>query len=402
VENSTLIGGSEADLVYGIAVDPTGVWVAGATTSTNFATHTQYGNGLSFGFVAKLSVDLAVQEWCVSFGGYGNEYTQQGAFAVAVDTNHNTYATGFTQSAQFPTSLDWSTTQPKQNSLNGPTNAFVVKVGADGYLTDGYSTYLGGSVFDIGYGIAVDSAGHAFVTGLTSSPDFPTNGATSHGSPGQGYVAFVTELSADGSSSLYSELLGGTKTIDSDFPRDQGSAIAVDPKGEAYVTGSTCSSDFPTTPGAYQTAPPSACPGYGLPLSAFAAKLSNTGQLLHATYLGGGGSVTGNSIAINRLGDIYIAGTTSSGVFPGTSPITVNPSAGFVSEFDSKLETLKMSKFLGAVINGVATFHPASLPVGPGGDPDSVYTAGYRYRPGTDVNNVDNEDAFVVKLSDTP
>jgi hypothetical protein len=118
--------------------------------------------------------------------------------------------------------------------------------------------------------------------------------------------------------------------------------------------------------------------------------------------LGGGGSVTGNSIAINRLGDIYIAGTTSSGVFPGTSPITVNPSAGFVSEFDSKLETLKMSKFLGAVINGVATFHPASLPVGPGGDPDSVYTAGYRYRPGTDVNNVDNEDAFVVKLSDTP
>jgi Beta-propeller repeat len=402
VMNSTLIGGSELDLAYGIAVDPTGVWVAGVTNSTNFATHTQYGNGLVTGFVAKLSVDLAVQEWCVSFGGYGNEYTVQGAYAVAVDTNHNAYATGFTESAQFPTSLDWSTTQPMQKSLNGPTNAFVVKVGADGYLTDGYSTYLGGSVYDIGYGIAVDSAGHAFVTGLTSSPDFPTNGAASHGSPGQGSVAFVTELSADGSSSLYSVLLGGTKSINTDYPRDQGSAIAVDPNGEAYVTGSTCSSDFPTTPGAYQTAPPSACPAYGIPLSAFAAKLSNTGQLLRATYLGGGGSVNGTSIAINRLGDIYIAGTTSSGVFPGTSPITVNPTAGFVSEFDSKLETLKMSKFLGAVINGVATFHPASLPVGPGGDPDSVYTAGYRYRPGTDVNNVDNEDAFVVKLSDTP
>jgi hypothetical protein len=402
VMNSTLVGGNEADLAYGIAVDPTGVWVAGETNSTNFATHTQFGWGSWNGFVVKLSVDLAVQEWCVSFGGFGRE--QQGALAIAVDANHNAYATGPTQSAEFPTTWNWSSTQPKQKSLNGITNAFVVKVGADGYLTDGYSTYLGGSNYDIGYGIAVDSAGHAFVTGITSSPDFPTNGATSHGSPGQGYVAFVTELSTDGSSSLYSVFLGGTKTTDTNYPEDQGSAIAVDPNGEAYVAGTTCSSDFPTTPRAYQTAPPSACrgAGYPFPLSAFAAKLSNTGQLLHATYLGGGGTVISNSIAINRLGDIYIAGTTSSGVFPGTSPITVNPTAGFVSEFDSKFLTLKMSKFLGAVINGVATFHPADLPVGPGGDPDSVYTAGYRFRPGTNTKDVDNEDAFVVKLSDTP
>jgi len=405
VMNSTLIGGSDTDEVSGIAVDPTGVWVAGGTNSRNFATHTQYGNGLSFGFVAKLSVDLAVQEWCVSFGGYGNVYTQQSALAVAVDTNHNAYATGFTQSAQFPTSLDWSTTQPLQKSLHGSSNAFVVKVGAAGYLTDGYSTYLGGSITDSGFGIAVDSAGHAFVTGSTSSPDFPTNGATSHGSPGQGgSVVFVTELSVDGSSSLYSVLLGGTKTIDTDYPQDLGSAIAVDPKGEAYITGSACSSDFPTTPGAYQTTPPSACRGVEEISSAFAAKLSNTGQLLHATYLGGlNGTVSGNSIAINSLGDIYIAGTTSTGVFPGTSPITVKPTAGFVSEFDYKLLTLKTSKFLGAAVNGVATFHPANQPVSPEDDPDSVYTVGYRFQPGT-VNQLvdDNAHAFVVKLSDTP
>jgi hypothetical protein len=402
VMNSTLIGGSETDVAFGIAVDPTGVWVAGETISTNFATHSQFGWGSWNGFVAKLSVDLAVQEWCVSFGGFGGEV--QGAFAIAVDTNHNAYATGFTKSTEFPTTRNWSSTQPMQDSLKGLTNAFVVKVGADGYLTDGYSTYLGGSVYDIGYGIAVDSAGHAFVTGLTKSPDFPTNGATSHGSPGQGSVAFVTELSPDGSSSLYSELLGGTKTSNADYPLDWGNAIAVDPKGEAYVAGIACSSDFPTTPGAYQTTPPSACLGGYFATdfwSAFAAKLSNTGQLLHATYLGGGGGVTGISLAINSLGDIYIAGTTSSGVFPGTSPITVNPTAGFVSEFDSKLETLKMSKFLGAAITGVATFHPANPPAGTA-DPDSVYTAGYRYRPGTSTQNPDNEDAFVVKLSDTP
>jgi hypothetical protein len=405
VMNSTLIGGSETDLAFGIAVDPTGVWVAGETTSTNFATHTQFGWGSWNGFVAKLSVDLAVQEWCVSFGGFGGEV--QGAFAIAVDTNHNAYATGFTTSTEFPTTRNWSSTQPMQDSLKGFSNAFIVKVGADGYLTDGYSTYLGGSVGDAGYGIAVDSAGHAFVTGSTFSPDFPTNGATSHGSPGQGgSVVFVTELSPDGSSSLYSELLGGTKTSNTDYPLDWGNAIAVDPKGEAYVAGIACSSDFPATPGAYQATPPSDCSLSTDSVtdfqSAFAAKLSNTGQLLHATYLGGGGSVNGISLAINRLGDIYIADTTSSGVFPGTSPITVNPTAGFVSEFDYKLETLKMSKFLGAAITGVATFHPANLPVGPGGDPDSVYTAGYRYRPGTSTQNLDNEDAFVVKLSDTP
>jgi len=406
VLNSTLIGGNGTDGAFGVAVDATGVWVAGVTSSTNFATHTQFGYGFWNGFVAKLSVDLSVQEWCVSFGGHGDFEAQQGAIAIALYTNHNAYVTGFTQSDDFPTSLDWSTTlQPKQKSLHGSMDAFVVKVGADGYLTDGYSTYLGGSGLDMGYGIAVDSAGHAFVTGLTGSSDFPTNGATSHGSPGQGNVAFVTELSPDGSSSLYSVLLGGTKTNDTDYPLDQGSAIAVDRVGEAYVTGSACSSDFPTTPGTYQGSPLSAC----LPLdtdfqSAFVAKLSNTGQLLHATYLAGiDGTVNGTSLAINRLGDIYIGGTSATGQLPGgAAPIPVNPTAGFLAEFDSKLETAKFSKFLGAGVNGVATFHPASLPVGPGGDPDSVYTAGFRYRPDTSTQNIDNQDAFVVKLSDTP
>jgi hypothetical protein len=113
--------------------------------------------------------------------------------------------------------------------------------------------------------------------------------------------------------------------------------------------------------------------------------------------------VNGTSLAINRLGDIYIGGTSATGQLPGgAAPIPVNPTAGFLAEFDSKLETAKFSKFLGAGVNGVATFHPASLPVGPGGDPDSVYTAGFRYRPDTSTQNIDNQDAFVVKLSDTP
>jgi hypothetical protein len=407
VMNSTLIGGFETDEAYGIAVDATGVWVSGGTTSRNFSTHPQFGNGYWNGFVAKLSVDLSIQEWCVTFGGFGDYRVLQLATAIAVDTNHNAYVTGLTQSVDFPTSLYLSSTlKPKQKALDGEMDAFVVKVGAAGYLTDGYSTYLGGSGGDVGLGIAVDGAGHAFVTGETGSSDFPTNGASSFGSTGrQGSEAFVTELSQDGSGSLYSMRLGGTQTLSTPYPEDQGIAIAVDAAGEAYVTGIACSSDFPVTAGAVQSKPPSSCLPFGADYqSAFAAKLSNTGELLHSTYFGAAdGKVNGNSIAINRLGDIYIGGSTTSGFFPGTNTITVDPVAGFLSEFDANLETLKFSKFLGATVYGVATFHPIynGPHLGPE-DPDSVYTAGYRYRPGTDTSNVDNQDAFVVKLSDTP
>jgi hypothetical protein len=406
VMDSTLIGGNETDEVFGIDVDATGVWVTGGTNSKNFSTHPQFAYGNWNGFVAKLGTDLSFQEWCVTFGGFGDSNGLQLATAIAVDTNYNAYVTGLTTSVDFPTSLYTTTTlQPKQQSLQGEINAFVVKVGADGYLTDGYSTYLGGPGGAVGAGIAVDGAGHAFVTGQAGS-GFPTNGANSHGSPGrQGSVAFVTELSPDGSSSLYSVLLGGTQTFSTPYPEDQGLAIAVDAAGEAYVTGIACSTDFPTTGGVVQVKPPSVClPFVADHQSAFVTKLSNTGQLLRSTYFGGtDGKVNGNSIAINRLGDIYVGGSTTTGMFPGTNTITVNPVAGFLSEFDSNLDTLEFSKFLGATVYSVAVFHPTySGPhLGPQ-DPDSVFAAGYRYRPGTDTTNVNNQDAFVVKLSDAP
>jgi hypothetical protein len=406
---STLIGGSDTDVATGIAVNSSGVWITGTTDSPNFSTHTEFGYGYWNGFVVKLSQDLSQLNWCVTFGGNGDQYTYQGSNAIAIDANSDAYVAGNTSSADFPTSQYFSSTlKPKQESFGGNGDAFVVKVGPDGYLTSGYSTYLGGSKDDSAYGIAVDSVGHAFVTGYTASSDFPTNAAPSHGSLANGgTVAFVTELSKDGSHSLYSVLLGGTKSAQYPYPLDQGSAIVVDATDEAYITGTSCTSDFPTNANSFQKGPPSAC----LPLtpgqfyqSAFVAKLSGTGSLLYSSYLGGtNGYVNGNSIAIDSSQNIYVAGLTSTSQFPDGPNITLNPTAGFVTKFHPKLYTIESTIFLGAAITNIAEFEPVlvrGFVTGP--PPPQVLTSGYRYRPGSPSLDVKYLDAFVVEVAFNP
>ena len=406
VLSSTLIGGSGTDQATGIAVDDTGVWVTGATNSIDFSTHTAFGLGFWNGFVANLSPDLGKLNWCVTFGGSGDQYVYQGSNAIVLDANHAVYAAGETASSSFPVSQDFSSTlRAKQHTLHGSSNAFVVKVGPDGYLNSGYATYLGGSKQDSANGIAVDNAGHAFVTGYTTSKDFPTNSAKSHGSLAKGgSVAFITELSKDGSQSLYSVLLGGTKSAQHPYPLDGGSAIAVDASGEAYVTGTSCTSDFPTNASSFQPTPPSAC----LPetagkfyQSAFVAKLDASGDLLYATYLGGeNGYVNGNSIAVDEQENIYVAGLTSTSAFPGAPAIALNPTAGFLTEFDPKLETIESTKFLGASITNIALFTPElTLGLGNSTNTPMVLTAGYRYRPGSPSIATTYQDVFVVMLS---
>jgi hypothetical protein len=409
VLNSTLIGGSDTEYVGTIAVDETGVWVSGMTDSLNFSTHTQFAHGFWNGFVAKLTPDLSVLDWCVTFGGVGDQTIFQGAYAIAVDPNHAAYVTGTTGSVDFPTSLYTSTTlQPKQQAFAGGVyDAFVVKVGADGYLTSGYSTYLGGSGMDFGYGIAVDNVGHAYVTGTTSSSDFPTNGAVSHGAPNtNGTVAFITELSTDGSQSLYSVLLGGTKTFQGTYPLDGGNAIAVDASGTAYVTGYACSADFPTTAQAFQASPPSACipkPAGDDYQSAFVTKLNSTGTLLYSTYLGGAeGSTQGYSIGFDHLGDTFVGGTTTTGLFPDVPVTTVNPSAGFLTKLHPKLMTMAYTTFLGADVYGIDVTDPVSTTGTYSASGATIYTAGDRYIPKSDTTQVSNLDAFVVTLLDTP
>jgi hypothetical protein len=199
---------------------------------------------------------------------------------IAVDSAGNAYVTGQAPSSNFPTTPGAFQT----NLAAGTAVAFVSKLNPTGSALV-YSTYLGGSFNDSGAGIAVDSAGNAYVTGLTQSSNFPTTpGAfqTNKASGTNGSDAFVTKLNPTGSALVYSTYLGGGGVFGT-----TARGIAIDSAGHAYVTGSTASANFPTTPGAFQTA----LMGTALPLNAFVTKFNPTGSaLVYSTYLGGSGS----------------------------------------------------------------------------------------------------------------
>src|SRR6266568_3527378 len=168
-----------------------------------------------------------------------------------------------------------------------------------------YSTFLGGSFEDEGSGIAVDAAGNAYVTGMTASINFPTTPGAFNTTNGQFPEAFVTKLDPAGSTLVYSTYLGGNGD-------DRGRGIAVDSQGNAYVTGATLSTDFPTTVGAFQTASRGSA-------ESFVTKLDPTGStLVYSTYLGGGGPDVGSGIAVDADGNAYVTGYTTSPTFPTT------------------------------------------------------------------------------------
>jgi hypothetical protein len=245
---STYLGGASGDAAYGIAVDIQGnAHVTGTTYSTNFpvtplAFQMSYQGSAGTGdaFVSKLNpAGQGSQSLIYSTylgGSAGNE-----AYGIAVDSQGSAYVTGFTCSGNFPvTPLAFQTTY---HPASCP--AFVTKFNPTG--TDlVYSTYLGGSYSDYGFGIAVDAAGNAYVAGTTYSADFPTTPDAFQPQRASPRTAFVTVLNSAGSAPVYSTYLGGGG--------DSGQSIAVDKAGNAYVTGWTSSSNFPTTPGAFQTA----------------------------------------------------------------------------------------------------------------------------------------------------
>jgi hypothetical protein len=201
-----------------------------------------------------------------------------------------------------------------------------------------YSTYLGGTSGEEGFGIAVDSAGNAYVTGFTASTDFPTTTGAFQSTLG-GSDTFVSKLNPTGTALVYSTYLGGTNN-------DVGYGIAVDGAGDAYVTGATQSTDFPTTPGAFQRS------SGGGGQDAFVTKLNPTGTaLVYSTYLGGTGEDRGYGIAVDTAGNAYVTGWTYSTDFP----ITVGafqtsggaPEDAFVTKLNPTGTALVYSTYLG-------------------------------------------------------
>jgi hypothetical protein len=220
--------------------------------------------------------------------------TSDGGNGIAVDASGNAYVTGFTSSVDFPL---MNPVQPAKGALG---DAFLAKLNPAGSALV-YSTYLGGNGDDVGSGVAVDSAGHAYVIGKTSSTDFPLANPMQPIYGGNS-DAFVTKFTPAGSAMIYSTYLGGNA-------EDDGLAIAVDKSGNAYATGFTFSTNFLTTSGVIQ--PTIICDAL-TPACAngFVTKLNPTGSgLIYSTYLSGGVGGSGRGIAADGAGNAYVAGT---------------------------------------------------------------------------------------------
>jgi hypothetical protein len=301
---STYLGGAKDDRAYAVAVDAAGsAYVTGYTNSTNFPTtpgaFQATDPGIAPAYVVKLNAAGSALVYGTYLGGWNGE-TGDG---IAVDAAGQAYVTGETFSPNFPT-----TPGAFDKTYHGGGDCYVAKLSADGSALV-YGTYLGGfGNPDGGSGIAVDSAGDAYVTGVTESTDFPTTpGAFQPTYGGASSDGFITKLNAYGSALLYSTYLGGDGN-------DGTYSIRVDGAGNAYVTGSTTSTyNFPTTPGAFQTTF-----GGGL-RDAFVVKLNPTGTgLVYGTYLGGSEDDEAWSVALDGASNAYVTGVTSSNDFPTT------------------------------------------------------------------------------------
>src|SRR5439155_27335562 len=222
------------------------------------------------------------------------------SFGIACHSAALAYVTGWTPSTNIPT-----TATPFQAMNRGGNEAVVTKLNAMGNSL-AYSTYLGGTLDDVGYDIAVDSAGLAYVSGRTVSTNFPTSMNPFQAmNRGQG-DGFVTKLNAQGNALAYSTYLGGTG---SDFAY----GIAVDSAGLPYVTGWTDSTNFPTSNPLQ--------PNNGGQSDAFVTKFSATGNTLaYSTYFGGTGIDSGYGIAVDSAGLAYVTGLTQSTNFPTANP----------------------------------------------------------------------------------
>ena len=325
---STYLGGSGFDQGYAIALDQLGnVYVTGQTAAIDFPTtagafQTTYGGGDAF--VAKLNPSGTA----LVYSTYLNSASGNG---IAVDSSGNAYVTGDAGSTGFPTTAGAFQTSP----LGYDT--FVTKLNSAGSALV-YSARFGGNLDDFGRGIALDSAGNAYITGWTICRStictFPAVNAFQPKYAGGYQDAFVTKINSSGSALVYSTYLGGGAILNGS--EDWGEAIAVDGAGSAYVTGYTFSPDFPVTGGAFDTTRAG--------LDAFVTKFTPNGALTYSTFLGGAGREQGQGIAVDDSGNAYVTGSTESFDNPFTSaydgfPVTAGAfqTRGSYDAFVSKL-----------------------------------------------------------------
>jgi beta-propeller repeat-containing protein/HYDIN/CFA65/VesB family protein len=380
---SSYLGGGSGEYGRGIAVDAAGnAYITGNTYSNDFPTVNAIQpakHGISDAFVTKINASGTA----VLYSTYLGDGIDDLGTRIAVDTAGNAYITGSTHSSDFPI------VNAIQPAKRGFRDAFVTKLNASGSALV-YSTYLGGGGDDYGDDIATDVAGNTYVLGATSSNDFPTVNAlqpTGHGSGD----AFVTKINADGSALVYSTYLGGSGT-------EWGAGIAVDKAGNAYVSGTTESTDFPTA-----NAIQSTNHGYR---EAFVTKFNAQGNvLIYSTYLGGGGAEWVTGIAVDNLNNVYVTGPTSSNDFPMVNALQSanHGNNAFVTKLNASGSAFLYSTYLGGIAGGTyGDILSGGIAVDSTG---SAYVSGTTYSPYfPTVNPIQSKnngisDAFVSKIN---
>jgi hypothetical protein len=392
---ATYLGGLADDQAAGVAVDSLGsAYVTGWTQSANFPlASAATGDSGTNGFVAKLDVSGSTLVYVDFIGGSGGN--DDNPTAIALDSSNNAYVTGYTCSGDFPIVNGF------QSSMTACSDGFISKLSADGSSLL-YSTYLGGSSQTQAFGIAVDASQNMYVAGETYALDFPMQNAVQPSAMpnSQGYYGdygFVTALTADGSTLIYSTYLAGSSNVAEQCyygtcwpsPYTQLSGIALDSSANAYLTGSTNTYNFPTSASAYmpsQNSPNDAQIG-------FVSELSSSGSLVYSTYFGSnnGDPTYPTAIAVDSSGSAYLTGWGySDGSFPITTPNLCDPgtygwscSYGFIAKFNPTGTALVYSTFLPPNNNSF----PQALALDA---QDDAYVVGYVYGPGmTTVNPIE-------------
>ena len=321
---STYFGGGGFDQISALAIDrDNGVYVAGSTNSSNFpvtsnAFQKQCDGGahpafcIGDAFVAKF--DSTGQKLVYSTYLGGAQYDI--AAGLAVNERGEAYIAGETGSNDFPTR------NPYQSILLGPDNAFITRLNEAGSGLV-FSTFLGGTGFDGATDIGLDGLGNIFVTGFTSSIDFPLAQAFQTNNKGGISDGFVTKFNPQASRLIYSTYYGGSGW---DYPF----RIAVNRQGDAALTGLTSSTDFPT----YRALNPTYGGGA---TDAFVALLDKSGQPDFSTYLGGTGDEYGYAVSVGCRNSIWVGGSTSSKDFPVTHAFQLDYAGGPFDAFLSRI-----------------------------------------------------------------
>ena len=340
IHYSSYFGGSGDDLSKTVDVDSNGnTYIAGRTLSTDLqmANSSQMGLGGGFDvFVAKFDSSGSL-EYSTYIGGGGDDKAEY----IRVDANGNVYITGETNSSDFPMK------GPMQPSSGGGFDVFLTKLDPSGSGLI-YSTFLGGSGDEVGFGVDVDSGGNAYVMGRTDSIDFPVMKPFQPTSGG-GLDAFVAKFDAAGSALVYSTYLGGSGqegygTIEFNTV---GGGIVVDADGSAYVTSRTNSTDFPVK-NPFQRFLRGGLDGFVTKINAAGSDVD------YSTYLGGSGEESVYGIDVDSNGNVYITGETASTDFPTTTN-AYQPMHGdggiygdaFLTKLDRTGSPLVYSTFLG-------------------------------------------------------